>query len=120
MGSDEHALFPIFDRSLYIDFDAMTLRGPSADLAVRRLSSLSYNQIEDVGWYYKDNSYWCEYGVQVRDIFVHIDAHLLQRTLLVVKFQDISELLDVIHLSSHTGIESQHVIDKQSGLRAAV
>lgn len=50
--------------SLYIDFDAMTLRGPSADLAVRRLSSLSYNQIEDVGWYYKDNSYWCEYGVQ--------------------------------------------------------
>ncbi|KAF4079556.1 hypothetical protein AMELA_G00179440 [Ameiurus melas] len=50
--------------SLYINFDDMTLRGTFADLAVRRLSSLSHNQIEDVGWYYKDNSYWCEYGVQ--------------------------------------------------------
>lgn len=64
--------YPIFDRSLYIDFDTMTLTTPFAGLAVQRLSSLSHNQREDMGWYYRDNSYWCEYGVQVRDIFVHI------------------------------------------------
>ncbi|XP_060758931.1 zinc finger CCCH-type antiviral protein 1 isoform X2 [Neoarius graeffei] len=50
--------------SLYIDFDSMTLRGPFANLAVRRLSNLSHNQREVMGWYYRDNSYWCEYGVQ--------------------------------------------------------
>ncbi|XP_034168921.2 uncharacterized protein si:ch211-244b2.3 isoform X1 [Pangasianodon hypophthalmus] len=50
--------------SLYIDYDAMTISGPFAGLAVRRLSSVSHNQREDVGWYYRDNSYWCEYGVQ--------------------------------------------------------
>lgn len=62
---------PFFHRPLYIDFDAMTLSGPFVDLAVRRLSSMSHNQREDVGWYYRDNSYWFEYGVEVRDISVH-------------------------------------------------
>ncbi|KAF5907974.1 poly [ADP-ribose] polymerase 12-like, partial [Clarias magur] len=50
--------------SLYIDFDNMTISGPFANLAVRRLSSMPYNQTEDIGWYYRDNSHWCEYGGQ--------------------------------------------------------
>lgn len=78
---------PFFHRSLDIDFDSMTLRGPFANLAVRRLSNLSHNQREVMGWYYRDNSYWCEYGVQVRDLFMQRDAHLLQRTQLMVKFE---------------------------------
>ncbi|XP_046728528.1 zinc finger CCCH-type antiviral protein 1 isoform X1 [Silurus meridionalis] len=50
--------------SLYIDFDAMTLIGPYANLAVRRLSTMSHDQREDMGWFYRDNGFWCEYGEQ--------------------------------------------------------
>ncbi|XP_060745201.1 zinc finger CCCH-type antiviral protein 1-like [Tachysurus vachellii] len=53
---------------LYIDYDAMTINALLSTtfdgLAVRRLLSLSHNQREDVGWYYKDNNSWCEYGLQ--------------------------------------------------------
>ncbi|KAM9467585.1 uncharacterized protein Hap1MRO34_014291 isoform 3-T3 [Clarias gariepinus] len=48
--------------SLRIDFDDMTISGPFANLAVRRLSFMPENQTEDIGWYYRDNSHWCEYG----------------------------------------------------------
>lgn len=85
--SVEHALFLIFGRSLYIDFDAMTLRGHCAGLAIRRLSSESHNQREDMGWYYRDNSYWCEYGVQVRDISSLIrEKTFLENLLIIVHF----------------------------------
>ncbi|KAK2832449.1 hypothetical protein Q7C36_015911 [Tachysurus vachellii] len=53
---------------LYIDYDAMTINALLSTtfdgLAVRRLLSLSHNQREDVGWYYKYNNSWCEYGLQ--------------------------------------------------------
>ncbi|KAI4874668.1 hypothetical protein NFI96_031158, partial [Prochilodus magdalenae] len=49
---------------LYIDFDAMTVRGPFAGLGVQRQTFLSLNQIQEVGWYYKDNTHWYEYGSQ--------------------------------------------------------
>ncbi|XP_072530285.1 uncharacterized protein [Salminus brasiliensis] len=48
--------------SLYIDFDALTVRGPVARLSVRRHTFLSNGQTQEVGWYYKDNTNWCEYG----------------------------------------------------------
>ncbi|KAK3544632.1 hypothetical protein QTP86_019125 [Hemibagrus guttatus] len=50
--------------SLYINFDGMTISGPFQCLAVRRLSSLSHNQRENVGWYFRDKNYWSEYGIQ--------------------------------------------------------
>ncbi|KAL7882849.1 hypothetical protein SRHO_G00005070 [Serrasalmus rhombeus] len=50
--------------SLHIDFDDMTVMGPFAGLGVRRQTFLSSNQSQEVGWYYKDNTYWCEYGSQ--------------------------------------------------------
>lgn len=50
--------------SLYIDFDAMTVSGPFANLSIRRNMFLSHNQKQEVGWYYKDNHRWCEYGSQ--------------------------------------------------------
>ncbi|KAK1790563.1 hypothetical protein P4O66_014438 [Electrophorus voltai] len=50
--------------ALYIDFDAMTVRGPFAGLGIRREMLLSHNQTQEVGWYFKDNSYWQEYGTQ--------------------------------------------------------
>lgn len=59
-------ILTFFDRSLRIDFDDMTISGPFANLAVRRLSFMPENQTEDIGWYYRDNSHWCEYGVRVR------------------------------------------------------
>ncbi|XP_066523294.1 uncharacterized protein si:ch211-244b2.3 [Hoplias malabaricus] len=48
--------------SLYIDFDAMTVRGPFSGLCVKRQTFLTQNQSEEIGWYYRDNTQWCEYG----------------------------------------------------------
>uniref|UniRef100_A0A3B4ERC8 WWE domain-containing protein n=1 Tax=Pygocentrus nattereri TaxID=42514 RepID=A0A3B4ERC8_PYGNA len=56
--------FHQFNRSLHIDFDDMTVTGPFAGLGVRRQTFLPFNQSQEVGWYYKDNTYWCEYGSQ--------------------------------------------------------
>ncbi|KAA0721156.1 hypothetical protein E1301_Tti020652 [Triplophysa tibetana] len=50
--------------SLYIDFDAMTVSGICGNVLVRRNTFLSINQKQDVGWYYKDNKRWCQYGAQ--------------------------------------------------------
>nr|XP_054595721.1 uncharacterized protein si:ch211-244b2.3 isoform X1 [Nothobranchius furzeri] len=45
-----------------IDFD--TLRTNNASLRVQRLSLLSQGQTEDIGWYFRDDHLWCEYGSQ--------------------------------------------------------
>uniref|UniRef100_A0A3Q1GAK7 Uncharacterized LOC110948554 n=1 Tax=Acanthochromis polyacanthus TaxID=80966 RepID=A0A3Q1GAK7_9TELE len=45
-----------------IDFDK--LQTPNAALQVQRLSFLSRGQTEDVGWYFRDDQLWCEYGAQ--------------------------------------------------------
>ncbi|CAM4566999.1 unnamed protein product [Leuciscus chuanchicus] len=47
-----------------IDFDEMTVSGPLRNLSIRRNTLLSPNQKQEVGWYYKDNHRWCEYGSQ--------------------------------------------------------
>lgn len=78
-------------RPLYIDFDAMTLTAPFAGFAVRRISFLSHNQEEVMGWYYRDNSYWCEYGVQVQDVSAHRSLFITKNTV-SVKSLDISGL----------------------------
>ncbi|XP_036431438.1 uncharacterized protein si:ch211-244b2.3 [Colossoma macropomum] len=57
--------------SLHIDFDDMTVMGPFAGLSVRRQTFLSSNQSQEVGWYYKDNTYWCEYGSQGSSVNSH-------------------------------------------------
>ncbi|XP_050964576.1 protein mono-ADP-ribosyltransferase PARP12 [Labeo rohita] len=50
---------------VYIDFDDMTVTGPLANgYSIRRNTLLSHNQKEVIGWYYKDNYRWCEYGSQ--------------------------------------------------------
>ncbi|XP_016343359.1 uncharacterized protein LOC107689742 [Sinocyclocheilus anshuiensis] len=48
----------------YIDFDEMTVDGPLVNFSIRRNTLLSQNQKEVMGWYYKDNHRWCEYGSQ--------------------------------------------------------
>lgn len=58
-------LFHELHRPAYIDFDEMTVDGPLVNFSVRRNTLLSYNQKEVMGWYYKDNHRWCEYGSQV-------------------------------------------------------
>ncbi|XP_077090132.1 protein mono-ADP-ribosyltransferase PARP12 [Siphateles boraxobius] len=47
-----------------IDFDEMTVSGPLLNLSIRRNTLLSPNQKQEIGWYYKDNHRWCEYGSQ--------------------------------------------------------
>lgn len=47
-----------------IDFDEMTVSAPLHNLSIRRNTLLSPNQKQEVGWYYKDNHRWCEYGSQ--------------------------------------------------------
>ncbi|XP_047431549.1 LOW QUALITY PROTEIN: uncharacterized protein si:ch211-244b2.3 [Mugil cephalus] len=47
---------------VFIDFD--TLQSLDAALKVQRLSFLSHGQTEDIGWYYRDDQLWCEYGSQ--------------------------------------------------------
>uniref|UniRef100_A0A3P8SES3 WWE domain-containing protein n=1 Tax=Amphiprion percula TaxID=161767 RepID=A0A3P8SES3_AMPPE len=47
---------------VFIDFDK--LQTPNAALKVQRLSFLSQGQTEDVGWYFRDDQLWCEYGAQ--------------------------------------------------------
>ncbi|XP_051976990.1 uncharacterized protein si:ch211-244b2.3 [Xyrauchen texanus] len=53
--------------SLYIDFDALTINEPFTNLSIRRITFLNNNQKQEVGWYYKDNNRWCEYGSQGSD-----------------------------------------------------
>ncbi|XP_042367566.1 uncharacterized protein si:ch211-244b2.3 isoform X2 [Plectropomus leopardus] len=47
---------------VYIDFDK--LETLTAGLKVQRISFLLPGQTEDVGWYFRDDQLWCEYGSQ--------------------------------------------------------
>ncbi|KAK5848908.1 hypothetical protein PBY51_008594 [Eleginops maclovinus] len=47
---------------VFIDFDK--LQTQNADLKVQRLSSLSPGQTEDIGWYFRDDQLWREFGSQ--------------------------------------------------------
>ncbi|MED6260726.1 hypothetical protein ATANTOWER_027357 [Ataeniobius toweri] len=47
---------------VFIDFDE--LQTDNAALRVQRLSFLPQGQTEDTGWYFRDDSLWCEYGSQ--------------------------------------------------------
>lgn len=51
-------------RQVSIDFEKMQTRG--AAVRVQRLGLLPHGQSEDVGWYFRDDQLWCEYGSQVR------------------------------------------------------
>ncbi|XP_068573485.1 protein mono-ADP-ribosyltransferase PARP12 isoform X3 [Cebidichthys violaceus] len=50
------------NRQVFIDFDK--LQTLTADLGVQRLSFLRQGQTEDVGWYFRDDQLWREYGSQ--------------------------------------------------------
>ncbi|XP_024139741.1 uncharacterized protein LOC112153615 [Oryzias melastigma] len=45
---------------IFIDFD--TLETSQESVRVQRLSLLPPDQPEDVGWYFRDDRLWCEYG----------------------------------------------------------
>ncbi|KAM4615662.1 uncharacterized protein ACJ7VT_010752 [Polymixia lowei] len=47
---------------VYIDFDQMTSQNGAN--GVKRLTFLPQDQIEDIGWYFRDENLWCEYGSQ--------------------------------------------------------
>ncbi|XP_071373213.1 uncharacterized protein [Centroberyx affinis] len=47
---------------VYIDFDKLETQ--SAAMRVQRLSFLPPGQTEDVGWYFRDDKLWCEYGTK--------------------------------------------------------
>lgn len=47
--------------NVFIDFDKM-----NAAQNVKRLSFLPQGQTEDIGWYFRDDQRWREYGSQVR------------------------------------------------------
>lgn len=53
-------------RQVFIDFDK--LHTLNAALKVQRLNFLPQGQTEDVGWYFRDDQLWLEYGAQVRKI----------------------------------------------------
>ncbi|XP_037552106.1 uncharacterized protein LOC119428497 [Nematolebias whitei] len=47
---------------VFIDFDKLQINNPA--LRVQRLSLLPQGLTEDVGWYYRDDCLWHEYGAQ--------------------------------------------------------
>ncbi|XP_039996946.1 uncharacterized protein si:ch211-244b2.3 isoform X2 [Xiphias gladius] len=47
---------------VFIDFDKLQTRNTA--LKVQRLTFMPQGQTEDVGWYFRDNQLWCEYGSQ--------------------------------------------------------
>lgn len=55
-----------FHRVVFIDFDTLQANNPG--IKVQRLSFLPQGQAEDIGWYFRDDQLWCEYGTQVRKI----------------------------------------------------
>lgn len=55
-----------FRRVVFIDFDTLQANNPG--IKVQRLSFLPRGQAEDIGWYFRDDQLWCEYGTQVRKI----------------------------------------------------
>lgn len=57
-------------RQVFIDFDK--LETTTAGLRVQRLSFLPRRRREAVGWYFRDDQLWREYGSQVRKIYIHL------------------------------------------------
>ena len=55
-------------RKVFIDFDK--LETTTAGLGVQRVSFLPRGRTEDVGWYFRDDQLWREYGSQVRKIWM--------------------------------------------------
>lgn len=51
---------------MFIDFDTLQANNPG--IKVQRLSFLPQGQTEDIGWYFRDDQLWCEYGTQVGKI----------------------------------------------------
>nr|XP_012773806.2 uncharacterized protein LOC101468779 isoform X1 [Maylandia zebra] len=47
---------------VFIDFDTLQANNPG--IKVQRLSFLPRGQAEDIGWYFRDDQLWCEYGTQ--------------------------------------------------------
>lgn len=65
----------VLHRQVFIDFDKLQTNDPA--LRVQRLSLLPLGRREAVGWYYRDDSLWREYGAQVRvgalsELFVRV------------------------------------------------
>lgn len=54
----------VLRRPVVIDFD--NLQTMNSAMKVQRRSFLPPGQTEDVGWYYRDDQLWLEYGSQVR------------------------------------------------------
>ena len=57
----------VFCRQVFIDFDK--LQTTNSAMKVQRRSLLRQGQTEDVGWYYRDDQLWLEYGSQVRTVW---------------------------------------------------
>lgn len=53
-------------RQVFIDFDK--LQTLNAAIRVQRLSFLTQGQAEEIGWYFRDDQLWREYGSQVRKL----------------------------------------------------
>lgn len=56
----------VLHRQVFIDFDKFQTL--NAAMSVQRLSFQPQGQTEDVGWYFRDDQLWREYGSQVRKI----------------------------------------------------
>ena len=56
----------VLRRPVVIDFD--NLQTTNSAMRVQRRSLLPPGQTEDVGWYYRDDQLWLEYGCQVRTV----------------------------------------------------
>lgn len=60
----------MFPRCLCIDFDLLQVKNltSSYPLSIQRIYHLPPGQMEDIGWYFKDNKAWQEYGLRVKKI----------------------------------------------------
>ncbi|MFT7806239.1 uncharacterized protein LOC105020396 [Arapaima gigas] len=61
-GAKGIQLFTSSCGQIYIDFDKMEIQG--SHFSVHRQTILSSDEKEEIGWYYKDNRRWYEYGTQ--------------------------------------------------------
>ncbi|XP_032445159.1 uncharacterized protein LOC116736657 [Xiphophorus hellerii] len=75
---------------VFIDFDELKTNNPA--LRVQRLSLVPQGQEEDIGWYFRDDSLWCEYGSQSSNMSSSsitskdIETHFTQNPQGVIQF----------------------------------
>uniref|UniRef100_A0A3P9MXK3 Uncharacterized LOC103459200 n=1 Tax=Poecilia reticulata TaxID=8081 RepID=A0A3P9MXK3_POERE len=75
---------------VFIDFDELKTDNPA--LRVQRLSFVPQGQEEDIGWYFRDDSLWCEYGSQSSNMSSSsitskdIETHFTQNPQGVIQF----------------------------------